>query len=82
MACTIDQFLTSDRSPDSGARLARNSPPESGGLTVAPVKGYHRQVFARPSNEKQQKVMPKSYGWSEKKLSTDPFGVSVFVTLI
>ena len=29
MACTIDQFLTSDRSPDSGARRVRNCDPRN-----------------------------------------------------
>ena len=29
LACTIDQFLTSDRSPDSGARRVRNCDPRN-----------------------------------------------------
>ena len=70
LACTIDQFLTSDRSPDSGARRKRNWNPRNLGPDSSSGQGLllpglcttfprqNKSATSRwPGNEKQQKVM-------------------------
>ena len=55
MAYTIDQFLTSDRSPDSGARRVRNCDPRNLGPDCGSGQGLPQPGLCATFNEKQQK---------------------------